>query len=463
MKYFAIFKDSLREAIDTKVFYVMVALSVLLILFLLTNRFAPQPAPEFFGPIVQNFAPGMQDIEEKRAQRVQAQAEVRDQDGKVVEQDMAKQIQEFARFEWLHFEVADVQPVNGPIDSPDTTFKVKVRAQTGSEAALMAAQLFPDRVVGVLSKRLKKAEELEICRASNIRMLPITKAAGNDDKFRPHVIELEFTSEPLRNTRRLWPTQFQMAFGALPVGGNAPLGIQLYLFGMIIFRIGGWVTLIISVVMTAFFIPNMLRKGTVDLLIVKPIHRPVLLIYKYLGGLTFIFLNTAVAIGGVWLALGLKSGVWANYFLLMIPTLTFFFAILYAVSTLFGVISRSPIVAILVTCLAWFLFFAAGTAYTVVDSRAHEETRRNMPADQRWSDNAVCTGIKVVHFVTPRTSDLNVLASIMLAQDFLSDEVVKSVREDETSITWGESISVSLAFIILMLAASCWWFHATDY
>src|SRR5262249_43790368 len=148
-----------------------------------------------------------------------------------------------------------------------------------------------------------------------------------------------------------------------------------------------WVTLIISIVMTAFFIPNMLRKGTVDLLIVKPIHRPVLLVYKYLGGLTFILLNTTVAIGGVWLALGLKSGVWANNFLLMIPTLTFFFAILYAVSALFGVISRSPIVAILVTCLAWFMFFSVGAAYGVVDGRSHYEQDRNLPAEDRWSDN----------------------------------------------------------------------------
>ena len=57
----------------------------------------------------------------------------------------------------------------------------------------------------------------------------------------------------------------------------------------------------------------MLRKGTVDMLVVKPIHRVALLLYKYIGGLTFIFLNTVVAIGGVWLALGLRSGIWADW------------------------------------------------------------------------------------------------------------------------------------------------------
>ena len=34
----------------------------------------------------------------------------------------------------------------------------------------------------------------------------------------------------------------------------------------------------------------------------KPIRRPALLVYKYLGGLTFVFLLTAVTVLGVWAA-----------------------------------------------------------------------------------------------------------------------------------------------------------------
>ena len=68
----------------------------------------------------------------------------------------------------------------------------------------------------------------------------------------------------------------------------------------------------------------MLMKGTVDMLLVKPIHRWVLLTYKYVGGLTFVFLNTAYAIVGIWLVVGLKSGVWPTGSLLLILTLTFF-------------------------------------------------------------------------------------------------------------------------------------------
>jgi ABC-type transport system involved in multi-copper enzyme maturation permease subunit len=48
----------------------------------------------------------------------------------------------------------------------------------------------------------------------------------------------------------------------------------------------------------------MLRKGTVDLLLVKPMSRITLLLFKFIGGLTFIFLTTAFIVSGLWLVLG---------------------------------------------------------------------------------------------------------------------------------------------------------------
>src|SRR5205085_1146531 len=142
---------------------------------------------------------------------------------------------------------------------------------------------------------------------------------------------------------------------------RGPPGELIYVVeNYIINNIGAFIALMMGIVITAFFIPNMLRKGTVDMLVSKPIHRPVLLIYKYIGGMTFMFLNAVVAVGGIWLVVGLRSGIWTNGFLGTILTLTFFFAILYSISTLFGVLTRSSIVAILVTVLSWFTFWVSG-------------------------------------------------------------------------------------------------------
>ena len=79
------------------------------------------------------------------------------------------------------------------------------------------------------------------------------------------------------------------------------------------------VALLIAVILTAFYVPNMLRKGSIDLLISKPIGRTPLLIYKYIGGLTFIFLVSAFTVGGVWLVLALRTGYWDPTFLILIP------------------------------------------------------------------------------------------------------------------------------------------------
>ena len=222
--------------------------------------------------------------------------------------------------------------------------------------------------------------------------------------------------------------------------------------------IGAWIGILLGVVITAFFIPNMLRKGTIDLLLVKPIHRTTLLIYKYLGGLSFVFLNSVVAVGGIWLVLGLRSGIWSFGFLATILVLTFFFAILYAVSALFGVLTRSAIVSILITCFVWAILWVVGQIYIGLDLVRSESRIRSQIPD--W----VYTTAEVVHFVLPRTKDLDLLTAKLLSADALTEAEIRQMKMDRTtSITWGESLGVSGAFIGVMLGLACWRFARKDY
>jgi ABC-type transport system involved in multi-copper enzyme maturation permease subunit len=458
MKYFAILKDSFREALDTKVFYVMLVLSLLVFLFLLTLTFEPLPADRYYGPLVQGgYLAGIGDMDGADDHMRKQRPQVEDEGVAVVD---GKKIIPLPKS--FNFTVVQTKPIGGSDDSPGSTYLVTVRTSVGSSENVALVQSAPKTMLDQLRKRLTKVGDLGLARIRDIRLADRTNPAVANDQGGSNFVYCEFVAEPAENTRRLWPHKLEI-MGTLPLGGGEPLGLLLYIFASIIMTVGGWVTLVISIVLTAFFIPNMLRKGTVDLLLVKPTHRPTLLLYKYFGGLTFIFLNTAVAIGGAWLALGLKSGVWANNFLLMIAVLTFFFAILYAVSTLFGVLTRSPIVAILATCFAWFVFFVVGTTYNFIDQETHRNEARNVPAEDHWTNNTFCKVVRVIHFVTPRTSDLNRLGSINLAKDFLTETLVKDLRIDRTSITWGESISVSLVFIFVMLGVSSWWFSTKDY
>jgi ABC-type transport system involved in multi-copper enzyme maturation permease subunit len=219
------------------------------------------------------------------------------------------------------------------------------------------------------------------------------------------------------------------------------------------------VALLVCTIITASFIPNLLRKGSVDLLISKPIHRTSLLLYKYVGGLSFMFLNTVFVVIGIWLVLGLRSNLWAPAFLLSIVILTFQFALYYAVSTLFGVLTRSPLVAILMTCLTWFVLFAATSGYRYL------EGKRDAPGPERAFPEWVFEAAKDIHYVLPRMKDLDLLTNQLIVTQLLpqESEVRRESEKEYASFNWGESITVSCLYIAALLGLACWRFAAKDY
>jgi ABC-type transport system involved in multi-copper enzyme maturation permease subunit len=221
----------------------------------------------------------------------------------------------------------------------------------------------------------------------------------------------------------------------------------------IVGNVGASIFLLVSSIMTSFFIPNMLRKGAVDLMISKPINRWVLLLYKYIGGLLFMFLNTVVLIGGFWLVMGMRTGVWGPSFLLMIPVLTFEFAVYYAISTLAAVLTRNTIVAIMTTCFMWLVLFVSGLSYNLSNPEGD-----NPPSSFHQ-------GTAVVHGVLPRIGDMDQLSRYLVVVDVLkSDDAQKQeIRKLMEDTSWGESIGVSVAFIAVMLGLACWWFSTRDY
>src|SRR5579859_4348094 len=73
----------------------------------------------------------------------------------------------------------------------------------------------------------------------------------------------------------LWSHRFNLLFGAYKIDELAiPLGTLVFVIeNYVVGYSGAAVAMLISTIITAFFIPNMLRKGTIDLLVSKPISR----------------------------------------------------------------------------------------------------------------------------------------------------------------------------------------------
>lgn len=121
-------------------------------------------------------------------------------------------------------------------------------------------------------------------------------------------------------------------------------GIQTGTAGFL-FGIG----LFLSIFATANLVPVMLEKGYVDLLLSKPLSRPALFLGRYLGALSVVGLNLFYLIGGVWVVLGLKTGVWRRELLGAGLIILLTYAILLGFMMMVGVLTRSSSITIMLT------------------------------------------------------------------------------------------------------------------
>jgi ABC-type transport system involved in multi-copper enzyme maturation permease subunit len=454
MKYLAILKDSVREALDNKLIYVLVGLSLLVTLFVLSAGFKPLPAADMMARLLKGdiirpneFAGGGGPAEPARERQKRQVLERKSGGPKDHRNEAALGI----------FHVESAEPLQGEAATPDSSYRFTIALPLATKEAADRVRANPAAEVAQLRSSLELAEKFQYFKVNEVHL-----HAGKGDATA--TVHFTVTTEPTGGSRLVWGDEYSLFWGAVPLGGGAPLGLVLFISTISVLGIGSWVTLLVSVIVTAFFIPNMLRKGTIDLLLCRPISRPALLSYKYVGGLTFILINTAVAIVGMWLALGLRSGVWANSFLLMIFVYTFFFAILYAASTLFGVLTRSAVVAILLTCGVWFVLFLVSVFYGLGERQRMLEDLAETPAEERTSENGFFKVVRAVHFVLPRTGDLNDLGQKALMHDFMPPKLLEMAPGlERESFHWGESIGVSLGFIVVVLGLSCWLFARKDY
>lgn len=439
MKYFAILKDSFYETIDYKILYVMMALSLVLAIICGSFLFFRLP----------------------------------------VDTVLTKNLDD-------HFVVSDVSTEGESWLTPRGTYRLA---------------LTPKRAEG-LSHRLHNEIDLRREIREEVR-----KSIRNKD-YKPDLTRLEQEKHPVPQSAEEWSGLVRDYLAATPGFVDAevldtrldaegrvsnvearvvlnwtdvPDSHQIgYLFGYIrrdirgqnvglvlsgiqfflIDWIAGLAGMIVAVIVTAGFIPNMLRKGTIDLLLVKPISRPSLLVYKYLGGLAFILINALFLISVTWIVFGFTTGIWSPWYLASILSLTFYFAILYSFSVYVGVTTRSTLATILVTVGLWIFLGLVNIGYGW--SHPDAATAEIMP----WTKEIpapVIKGVDVMHLILPKPGDLSVLNKSLLMRANGSEEMLWQSEEMLSKFSWTETLLTSTAFIVVMLGLACWRFSRKDY
>ncbi len=156
----------------------------------------------------------------------------------------------------------------------------------------------------------------------------------------------------------------------------------------------------LAIFATGSLIPNMLEKGSVDLILSRPIPRWQLLLGRYIGAVGLVAINVAYMTVGVWLIISLKIGLWHWPFLLSGVFIIIAFASLYAIMTFVGVTVRNSGVSMMA---AWFVMFFSplllerDKIYALLSKKVYQ-----------WL-------LDGIYYIVPRTAELGKMTGEMVA------------------------------------------------
>ncbi|MGE3807583.1 MAG: ABC transporter permease [Gemmataceae bacterium] len=207
------------------------------------------------------------------------------------------------------------------------------------------------------------------------------------------------TTDPGR--LRVLSGELTLMFGAykLPLARDrrdAVYTIQLLLAGGVADSAG----ILLALLWSAGFVPAFLEPSAASVLLTKPIPRTALLIAKYLSVLVFVFFQATIFIGGTWLALGLKTGIWDMAYLWAIPLLLAHFAVFYSFSVLLAVHTRSTVASAIGSVAFWLMCWGMNFGRHMLVSLPEGQTHAS--AGLRWLAD-------VGYWILPKPADLGML------------------------------------------------------
>ncbi len=340
--YLAVIRDSFHEALVSRVLWILLLATTLLLLALVPLGFIEQAGSRLTDEDVLN--------QQRLAETIVAQ-------GKSAEPSPGRRI----------WELLDESARQSLEQKPERSFEGRMRFVNFARS-LQDLLLRRDFYRESDWANVKLPPATRVLLAKGLADLPDDQLA----RFNRLALEAAYPDE----IAPAQPKQVQLAYFRWELGLPLPVEPeQLFpaINQVLVFSLStllGVAGVFVAVLVTASMIPQAFEAGSVDLLLSKPIFRSGLFLAKFVGGCAFIAINAAYLIGGLWLILGLRFGLWNERLLWAIPLYLFLFAIYYAVSALAGIIWRNAIVSVVMAIVFWFICWTLGTATTLVDALA---------------------------------------------------------------------------------------------
>lgn len=170
------------------------------------------------------------------------------------------------------------------------------------------------------------------------------------------------------------------AIETVVVTGQSVFAAMLYILGVFL-----------AVFATGSQVPNLQRRGTVDLYMTRPITRTHLLLGRYLGAVTLVTVNLLVLCGGVFVIISVKTKVWNPRFILATGLILVVFLSYLGFMYLVGVMSSSTPLSIM---LPYALYMVS------MPLAAHDQIAAAM--DSRFWANVV----HGLYWILPKTAEV---------------------------------------------------------
>lgn len=173
-------------------------------------------------------------------------------------------------------------------------------------------------------------------------------------------------------------TEVTLTYAGREVAGPLPLApseLEPITEQVLVFVVSGFLGFLgvfSSLLVTAAIIPRTFEPGEIALLLSKPVNRSFLLLTKFAGGCAFTLVCGSVLVVGVWLLLGVRLGIWEHKLLLCIPVYVFLFSVYYSVSAVTGLIWRNAVVSLVLVVVFWMVLSIVGVVKTVIDENVFQ-------------------------------------------------------------------------------------------
>lgn len=215
--------------------------------------------------------------------------------------------------------------------------------------------------------------------------------------------------------------------------------------------VAGTFGMLLTLVWTAGFLPSFLEPNAASVLLTKPVPRWTLLLGKFLGIVAFVGLQAAIFVGGTWLVLGFRTGVWNEIYLISIPLLMIQFAFFYSFSLFLAVATRSTIICIIGSVLFWILCVAINAA------RIEAVLQSDAPTAAGWL-------LEAAYWLLPKPVDFNLLNSQALnAQHYFATWEAAALLERQHRFQPEWAVFTSALFACVMVAISAIDVRKVDY